>query len=106
MVSMVDQRIKMCMGLSKTGLMRFISHLDLMRLIQRAFRRAGIPISLSKGFNPHPKLSIQPAIKLGTESRSLEASFSLDEYMEPSVLKQKLQEKLPDGIEILDIWNR
>lgn len=83
--------------------MRFISHLDLMRLFQRASRRAGIPVSITKGFSPHPRISIQPALKLGVESSSLEASFRLDGWMKPAEFKEKLQKKLPEGIEILEV---
>lgn len=82
--------------------MRFISHLDLMRLFQRATRRAGIPVTISKGFNPHPRISIQPAVKLGKESYSLEAFFKLDGWMEPSKFKQRLRQQLPEGIEVLE----
>lgn len=87
---------------AKRGLMRFVSHLDLMRLFQRAARRAGLPVAITKGFNPHPRISVQPAIKLGEESRSLEAVFKLDGWMKPAEFKERLQEKLPEGIEILE----
>ncbi|NQT06520.1 MAG: DUF2344 domain-containing protein [Candidatus Omnitrophica bacterium] len=87
---------------AKKGIMRFISHLDLMRLFQRAARRACIDVSLSKGFNPRPRISIQPAIKLGMESSSLEAVFRLDKCIRPAELKLKLQRTLPEGINILE----
>jgi radical SAM-linked protein len=88
---------------AKKGVMRFISHLDLMRLFQRAARRAGIPVTISKGFNPHPRISIQPALKLGRESMSLEASLRLDEWMMPAEFKERLKANLPEGIEILEV---
>ena len=53
---------------SKTGDMRFISHLDLVRLFQRACRRAGLPVAVTKGFSPRLKISILKALKLGVES--------------------------------------
>ena len=47
---------------------RFVSHLDMQRLFQRAFRRAGLPLSYSKGFNPHPLLSFATALSVGYTS--------------------------------------
>ena len=98
---MVSQKIRI--RFAKTGLMRFISHLDLMRLFQRATRRADIQVAITKGFNPHPRISIQPALKLGVESRTLEAVFKLDGWMRPLELKERLQRKLPEGIELLEV---
>lgn len=98
---MVEALVKV--HFAKKGLMRFISHLDLMRLFQRASRRAGIPVSVTKGFNPHPRVSIEPALKLGVEGPHLSARFKLDGWMRPAELKTKLQEKMPEGIEILEV---
>ena len=50
---------------SKTGYIRYTSHLDLLRLFKRAFRRAGIPVAYSHGFNPHPKMSFAQPLSLG-----------------------------------------
>ncbi|MCU0652592.1 MAG: TIGR03936 family radical SAM-associated protein [Candidatus Omnitrophica bacterium] len=85
---------------SKTGAMKYISHLDLMRLFMRAFRRAGLPVKITEGFNPHPKLSIKRALKLGVESICEEATIILRDYTEPSLFKEGLARQLPPGIEI------
>ena len=85
---------------SKKEQMKYISHLDLMRLLMRALRRAGIPIKFSEGFNPHPKLSIKRALKLGLESEQEEATVVLREFIHPQDFKEKLQQQLPKGIEI------
>lgn len=82
--------------------MVYISHLDLMRLFQRALRRAQLPVALSKGFSPHPKISIKPALKLGLSSSDLEADIYLNEAVEEREFKNKLQAQLPQGIEILE----
>lgn len=81
--------------------MRFISHLDLLRLFQRALRRSGIPIDFSKGFNPHPLIYFDRALKLGVESESEWAEFVLREEIDPAQFKSELQANLPKGIEIL-----
>ena len=53
----------------KTGNARYISHLDLMRVFQRAFKRAGLPLTHTQGFNPRPSVSIALPLSLGVESR-------------------------------------
>lgn len=83
--------------------MVYISHLDLMRLFQRALRRAEIPIVITKGFSPHPKISIKPALKLGQSSSNLEADIYLEQPMDKSEFKNKVQVQLPDGIDILEV---
>ena len=98
---MVTQKIRV--RFAKKDLMRFISHLDLMRLFQRASRRAGLPVAVTEGFNPHLRISIQPAIKLGLKSDSLEAIFKLSGWAKPGDFKDALQRDLPEGIEILEV---
>jgi radical SAM-linked protein len=82
--------------------MRFISHLDLMRLLQRALRRAGLAVAMTKGFNPHPKISMPRALKLGLESENEEALFYLDAAVTAGEFKEKLNQQLPEGIKIKD----
>lgn len=86
---------------AKTGDMRFISHLDLLRLFHRASRRAQLPITMTQGFSPRLKMSIVKALKLGVESSSEEAVFYTDKAMEPSDFMEKLNAKLPQGVNIL-----
>ena len=86
---------------SKTGEARFISHLDLMRLFQRAARRAALDVVVTKGFNPHLKISIARALKLGVESHSEEAIFHMDERTDSRKFTESINEKLPNGIKVL-----
>ncbi|MBN2453367.1 MAG: DUF2344 domain-containing protein [Candidatus Omnitrophica bacterium] len=88
---------------SKTGDMKFISHLDLVRLFQRALRRAGLPVVMTKGFSPRIKMSITRALKLGIESESEEATFYLSEKLPPRLFTDTLNAKLPNGIKITGI---
>ncbi len=88
---------------AKKGFMKYISHLDLMRLFMRAFRRAELPIKITEGFNPHPKLSITRALKLGLESENEEAVIVLRDYIEPEQFKEKLQRQLPQGVEVKNV---
>jgi len=88
---------------AKKGTMKFISHLDLMRLFMRAVRRAGLPIKMTEGFSPHPKISLKRALKLGVESDNEEATFVLREPIALEDFKQKLQKELPEGIYIREV---
>lgn len=83
--------------------MRFISHLDLMRLFMRAMRRGNLPIKMTEGFSPHPKFSIKKALKLGIESDNEEASIVLKEWVKPEEFKERLQKQLPEGIYIREV---
>ncbi|MFA5099502.1 MAG: TIGR03936 family radical SAM-associated protein [Candidatus Omnitrophota bacterium] len=88
---------------TKKGMMRFISHLDLMRLLVRAMRRADLPLKLSEGFSPHPKLSLNRALKLGVESECEQGAIVLKEFVKTDEIKRRLQEQLPDGISVLSV---
>lgn len=88
---------------NKTAIMRYISHLDLLRLFHRSARRAGFRLSLTEGFNPHPKIKIEPAVKLGVEANGLRAEIALDEIIQPEDLKERFRRELPDGIEIIEV---
>jgi len=88
---------------AKKGLMRYISHLDLMRLFIRAMRRAQFPLKYNQGFSLHPKFSIRRALKLGIESEGEEAEVFLNEFLEPEVFQDRLQKELPEGIVIKEV---
>ncbi len=88
---------------TKKGALRYISHLDLMRLFMRAMRRAELPLKLSEGFSPHPKLSLMRALKLGTESENEEAAILLRIPVSPVEFLTKLQPQLPEGIRLKDV---
>lgn len=80
--------------------MKYISHLDLMRLLMRSFRRSGLPLKMTEGFNPHPKLSMRRALKLGLESDCEEAVVVLREEVGLEEFGECLSKQLPEGIDI------
>jgi radical SAM-linked protein len=86
---------------SKTGEMRYISHLDLVRLFQRASRRADLAVVITKGFSPRLKISITRALGVGKESVCEEALFYMEHSVEPEDFLRSLNTKLPEGIRIL-----
>ncbi|MBB6214879.1 radical SAM-linked protein [Anaerosolibacter carboniphilus] len=85
----------------KTDLMKFISHLDLLRLMERALRRADIKLSFSQGFNPHPKISFATAVPIGLSSEAEYMDIELDERVELDHFINRVNEQLPQGIKIL-----
>jgi radical SAM-linked protein len=91
---------KITFTFSKTKAMKYISHLDLMRLFTRAMRRAELPLKMTQGFSPHPKFSIKRALKLGIESENEEASVILTQPFSGREFIARLQPQLPEGIEI------
>jgi radical SAM-linked protein len=97
-----DRPAQIKIKFSKTKSMIYISHLDLMRLFQRALRRAEIPVVITKGFSPHLKIRITPALKLGQSSSDLEARIYLNKAMDRGEFKNRLQAQLPEGLEILE----
>ncbi len=80
--------------------MRFVSHLDLIRLFQRALRRAGLPVTITKGFSPRLKVSITRALKLGLESDSEEAVICLDRPLAAKDFMDSINKKLPEGVTV------
>ncbi|HTZ10955.1 MAG TPA: TIGR03936 family radical SAM-associated protein [Candidatus Margulisiibacteriota bacterium] len=94
---------KLSFSFSKKGMMKYISHLDLMRLLTRSMRRARLPLKMTEGFSPHPKLSLKRALKLGLESESEEASILLKEEVSPDDFRERLQKELPEGIIIKSV---
>ncbi len=87
---------------TKKGRVRFISHLDLIRTMQRAVRRADIPIEYTKGFNPHSKISFGPALALGTGSNSEYMDLVLTDSIPERDFIKKMNENLPEGLCILN----
>ena len=87
---------------SKMGDMRFISHLDLMRLFQRALRRAFLPVAVTQGFSPHLKISIKRALKLGVESRDETLTVQTSGEIDCALFTESLNINLPEGIRIIN----
>ena len=78
--------------------MIFISHLDLQRLLQRAFRRAEINLSYSQGFNPHPKMSYGNALALGVESQGEYVDIEIEDDITVEEFLRRINEELPQGV--------
>lgn len=93
--------VRFAAKLSKGKYVKFISHLDFMRCLQRAIRRAGIPVSYSKGFNPHTEMSFATPLAVGTASEAEYMEFWLDKDMDVSEIAKALNDSLPEGIRVI-----
>mgnify|MGYP000970184992 CR=1 FL=1 len=88
----------------KTGNAVYISHLDLMRLFQRAFKRAGLPLTHTQGFNPRPSVSIALPLSLGVESQCELLDFEVTQETDGRGIAEKLNEGMPEGLHVLDCY--
>lgn len=82
----------------------YTSHLDVQRTLQRAFRRAELPLAYSKGFNPHPKLSFATALATGYTSDGEWFEVELEQPIEIADFVVRVNAALPDGMRIVDAF--
>lgn len=85
---------------SKTGLIRFTSHRDLMRVLFRAFSRIKLPIRYSEGYSPHPRVTFCPPLKVGMEGLNEIIDIHLSGLVETDEIIVSLNEALPGGMRI------
>lgn len=96
-----DQRILF----TKSGTAKYISHLDLMHTMERAFLRAGIAIRHTEGFHPHPYVSIPLPLPLGFSSQCEVMEFGLVSGSTLETLPEQMNKALPAGIEVLQCYD-
>ena len=84
----------------KLGRMSWFSHLDLQSTMQRALRRADLPVRYSQGFNPHVNLAFATALSVGAQSRCELMDVELEEAVAPEAFAQRLNACLPEGLKI------
>jgi len=88
---------------AKLGALRYTGHLDLHKLWERAARRAELPLAYSQGFHPQPKIYIAAALPLGFSSRCEVMDMRLESDIPLDGLREKLQNTLPTGIQVLNV---
>lgn len=91
-----QQRIRLT--ISKGNEIRYIAHLDLARALERAFRRAKLPLVHSQGFNPRPKYALASALPVGVTGRAELVDIWLSPPMDPRIVARQLVEQLPPGV--------
>ncbi len=88
---------------AKRGRLRFSSTRDFQRALERALRRAGVPMAFSAGFHPHPKVSYANAAPTGTASEAEYFEISVTERVDPESVRAALDEALPAGLDVLEV---
>jgi radical SAM-linked protein len=88
---------------AKRGRLRFSSTRDFQRALERALRRAAVPMAFSAGFHPHPKISYANAAPTGTASEAEYFEISVTERVDPKHVRAALDEALPEGLDILEV---
>jgi radical SAM family uncharacterized protein/radical SAM-linked protein len=93
---------RMRLRFSKIGVMRYLSHLELITVFTRAVSRGGVPILFSLGFHPHPRFSFGTATSVGVESRAEYMDMFVAAGISPDEIKKRLNAVLPEGLRILE----
>jgi radical SAM-linked protein len=83
--------------------LKFLSHLDLMRLWERAFRRAGLDLAYSEGFSPHPRIALAAPLAVGMTSQAELMDVTLSRWTSPQMFATRVEEQLPEGLAIADL---
>jgi radical SAM-linked protein len=83
--------------------MRFASHRDIARAVERGVRRAGLPVAHSAGFSPHPKISYSGGVSTGAASEAEYLEISLTSGLDPDVVRARLDAALPDGLDVVEV---
>ena len=88
---------------AKRGRLRFSSTRDFQRALERALRRAAVPMAFSAGFHPHPKISYANAAPTGTASEAEYFEISVNERVDPDRVRAALDGALPAGLDVLQV---
>lgn len=88
----------------KTGLLRFLSHLDLGRVFQRAISRIQAPIAYSQGFHPHSQIAFGPALPVGSEGYKEYLDFFFSEHVDVDAFVKNMNAALPTGVEMIGAY--
>jgi radical SAM-linked protein len=96
------QRLRLKFGRGEE--LKFLSHLDLMRLWERALRRAGIPLAYSEGFTPHPQIALAAPLLVGVTSEAELMDISLSRWVSPQFFIAQIEKQLPAGITLFEVW--
>ncbi|MCU0301669.1 MAG: TIGR03936 family radical SAM-associated protein [Candidatus Nanopelagicales bacterium] len=88
---------------AKRGPLRFSSHRDFQRALERALRRARVPMAYSAGFSPHPRISYANAAPTGAASEAEYVEIAVVRRCDPAAVRAELDEALPPGLDVLDV---
>lgn len=86
---------------SKKGYIKYTSHLDLLRVFKRAFKKTGLNLKHSQGYNPHPKMGFAQPLSLGYEGRAEMIEFETADPHTTTEIMQKMIREMPEGIKLI-----
>ena len=89
---------------SKDGYVKYTSHLDLLRMFKRAFKKTGLGLKYSQGYNPHPKMGFAQPLSLGYSSRCEIIEFETEMPHTTGEIMEKMRGEMPDGIKLLSCF--
>lgn len=99
-----DYVMKVRVKFSKKGNIRYVGHLDTMRLFQRAIKVAALPVSYSQGYSPHSLVYFALPLAVGVSSEGEYMEIIMDKHISPAEIKARLQKVLVAGIELLEVY--
>lgn len=88
---------------AKRGRLRFSSHRDFQRALERALRRADVPMAYSAGFSPHPKISYANSAPTGVASEAEYVEIAVTAECDPAAVRSALDAALPPGLDVIDV---
>lgn len=88
----------------KRGALQYIAHLDLVRTVTKAVKRAGIPVRYSEGFNPHPRISFATAMSIGLESDYEFLDIRIDKPVDPARVKEAFNAAMPEECQADEVY--
>ncbi len=91
------------LAFEKRGMMKYLSHLDLLRLFKRAFRSAEVDLLYTEGFNPHPKIAFGQPLSLGYESLEEWLEIETETEQDSEIFLPRIHQYLPEGIKIISV---
>ncbi|MCG8568511.1 MAG: TIGR03936 family radical SAM-associated protein [Spirochaetes bacterium] len=101
-----EGRFQYFIQFSKKSLFKYLGHLDLLSYFERLFRKSGIKLKFTEGFNPHPKLQFTPPLALGIESDCEILEFYTTTYYQPESILESLKKIEHSDLKISEIMNR
>lgn len=95
-----DALVRLRVRYAKVGSLRFLSHLEVCHALERAIRRAGLPVAVTKGFSPRVKMAFGPPLPVGAAGVAEYADLFLTDDMNPDEVAARLDSVLPDGLNV------
>ena len=104
MVQVDNSRIILRLKFKKVGVLKYISHLDLVRTMNKIIVRAKLPLYYSEGFNPKPKMVFAAPLSIGAESVCEYMDLRLSEYIDPDEAKARLNRNMTENMQISEVY--